>query len=63
MRNYSLAILGSMAGLFLGSGILLLLADVLPLIFLILMLFVGFPVGFAIAAVHAFGVNRKHECH
>lgn len=26
-------------------------------------MFVGFPVGFAMAADHAFGVNRKHECH
>lgn len=52
-----------MSGLFLGSGILLLLADVFPLIFLMLMMFAGFPVGFAIVADHAFGVNRKHECH
>lgn len=59
LRNYWLAIAGSMFGLFLGFGVLLFLVDILSVIFLMLMMFVGFPVGVAVIAVQTFGVNTK----
>lgn len=59
-RNYWLAIAGSMLGLFLGFGLLLLLVEIISTIFLALLMFVGFPVSLAAAAVQFFGVNADN---